>query len=142
MAKLFSLISLKILLHYLLQSSTAHEKFNFSVVLVPFATYFFSHRILDFFWVIRMLTYIEVIYSSLLYRTPLYKYNPIYLTLISWCPQYFAITKLMLKFLLMSPFSHVVESLSNMRLGFEYSVMCACLHLVRLSVVSFYLMFL
>ena len=29
------------LLHYLLESSAAHEKFNFSVVLVPFATYFF-----------------------------------------------------------------------------------------------------
>jgi len=29
------------LLHYILESSAPHEKFNFSVVLVPFATYFF-----------------------------------------------------------------------------------------------------
>ena len=44
LAKLFSLRTLKLLLHYLLESSRAHEKFNFSVVLVTFATYFFFSR--------------------------------------------------------------------------------------------------
>ena len=46
LTKLFSLRTLKMLLHYLLESSAAHEKFNFSVVLVPFQlTFFFSRSI-------------------------------------------------------------------------------------------------
>ena len=95
------------------------------------------------FFELSMLTYIEAIYSFLLYRTPLYKYNPIYVTLILLMFPIFCYYKIDVKILV------YVAFFTRGRISLEYTprseIIQLCVHvflLFILSMVSFYFMFL
>lgn len=86
------------------------------------------------FFELSMLTYIQAIYSFLLYRTPLYKYNPIYLTLILLMFPIFCYYKIDVKILV------YVAFFTRGRISLEYTprsgITQLCAHIFILFILS------